>query len=79
MKSTGIVRNIDDLGRITLPRELHRTLGFEKNQPIEIFVSGTDIVLRKYVPGCTLCGSTDMLQKFRDKLICSSCVIELNK
>ena len=55
MKSTGIVRKVDELGRIVLPIELRRTLGIEEKDRIEIFVDGESIILRKYQPACIFC------------------------
>lgn len=77
MKATGIVRKIDELGRIVIPMELRRTLGIEEKDALEIFVDGEKIVIRKYQPGCTHCGSVANLRTFRDKLICQACVGEI--
>ena len=59
MKSTGIVRKVDDLGRIVLPIELRRTLDINERDSIEIFVDGNQIVLKKYSPSCIFCGEAD--------------------
>lgn len=60
MKSTGIVRKVDDLGRIVLPIELRRTLDINERDSIEIFVDGNQIVLKKYSPSCIFCGEAVM-------------------
>lgn len=74
LKATGIVRRIDDLGRVVVPKEIRRTMGIAEGDPIEFFVKGTDIVLRKYAPGCTFCGMAEGdLKSFREKLVCSGC------
>ena len=73
MKSTGIVRPVDNLGRIVLPIELRRTMDLAVGDPLEIFVDGENIVLRKYAPGCIICGSLDELRHVRGKLICRPC------
>ena len=73
MKSTGIVRRIDDLGRIVLPAELRRTLGMEERETLEIFVEGNAIVLRKYRPSCLFCDSMRDVSSFKGKSICSRC------
>lgn len=73
MKATGIVRKVDHLGRIVLPMELRRTLGIDENGALEIFVDGDRIILRKYAPGCIICGSLDDLRHVRGKLICRPC------
>lgn len=78
MKSTGIVRRIDDLGRIVLPIELRRTLGISDRDSLEIYVDQNSIILKKYEPACIFCGSADEIKHFKDKTICSSCLKELN-
>ena len=78
MKSTGIVRKIDELGRIVLPIELRRTLGIAERDSIEIYVDGGSIVLVKYEPVCIFCsGSTD-ITVYKDKNVCSKCLQELS-
>ena len=79
MKSTGIVRKVDELGRIVLPIELRRTLGIEEKDRIEIFVEGASVILRKYEPDCLFCGSSRDLSPFKDKMICSHCLKELKQ
>jgi AbrB family transcriptional regulator, transcriptional pleiotropic regulator of transition state genes len=79
MKATGIVRRVDELGRVVIPKELRRTLGIGEKDPLEIFVNGEQIVLRKYAPGCVLCGSIDdgKLVQLHGKLICIGCVADI--
>lgn len=74
MKSIGIVRRVDELGRIVLPVELRRTLGIEVKDSLEIFVDEEGIVLRKYAPGCIFCGETDDVAELSGKPVCSACV-----
>lgn len=77
MKATGIVRKVDELGRIVLPMELRRTFGIEKEDPVEIFVDGSNIILRKYEPACIFCGSAIDMLNIRGKNICRKCIDEL--
>ncbi|WP_312648580.1 AbrB/MazE/SpoVT family DNA-binding domain-containing protein [Aminipila sp.] len=77
MKATGIVRNIDELGRIVLPMELRRTLDIEVKAPLEIYVDSQYIILKKYNPSCVICGSMEELEDFQGKKICKKCVKEL--
>lgn len=77
MKSTGIVRKVDELGRIVLPIELRRTLDIEERDPLEIHVEGDQIVLKKYAPSCIFCGTEEDLQLFRGKRICQGCIAAL--
>ena len=77
MKATGIVRRVDELGRIVLPIELRRTLGIEIRDPLEIYVDGESIMLRKYLPACIFCGSTEDVTEYKGKKICKSCVKQL--
>ena len=79
MKSTGIVRRIDELGRVVLPIELRRTLNLEVRDPMEIFMEGDTIVLRKYEAACLFCGSARQLTEFRGKQICSECLRQLRE
>lgn len=79
MKATGVMRRVDDLGRIVLPKELRKVYGLDPGTPMEIFVSddGT-IVLRKYTPGCLLCGQMEnLLRHPNGKHICKECVDKL--
>lgn len=79
MKSTGIVRKVDELGRIVLPIELRRNLDIAERDALEIFVDGNAIVLRKYEPTCLFCGDGRHLTAFRGKNICGNCLHELQK
>ena len=79
MKSTGIVRKIDELGRIVLPIELRRTLDIEIKDPMEIYVDGNDIILRKYEPACIFCGNAKDVVMYKGKNICPDCMTELKK
>ena len=77
MRSTGIFRRIDSLGRFVLPKELRKSLDIHKNDYLQIFLDGDSIVLRKSQICCVLCGGTDDLYDYRDKKVCSTCLIEL--
>ena len=77
MKSTGIVRNIDDLGRVVLPIELRKTLGLEIKDPMEFYSDGDRLILQKYNTGCHLCGDYKTEKLFKDKLVCESCIEDL--
>ena len=79
MKSTGIVRKIDELGRIVLPMELRKTLNIQIKDPIEIYVEGDSVVLKKYEPTCIFCGGVTDVTSFKDKNICNQCKKELSK
>ncbi len=74
MKSTGIVRKVDELGRVVLPIELRRTLGIGEKESLEIFTEGDTIVLRKYEPCCVLCGNVKNTISYKNKLICPDCI-----
>lgn len=74
MKATGIVRKVDELGRIVLPIELRRTLGIEVRDPIEIYVDEEKILLKKYAPACIICGENDDLLEYKGKKICRKCI-----
>ena len=77
MKSTGIVRKVDELGRVVLPIELRRTLGIEEKDPLEIYMDGPSIVLRKYQVSCVFCDSEKDIFSFRGKNVCRKCAAGL--
>ena len=77
MKETGIVRKVDELGRIVLPIELRRTLDIEVRDPLEIYVEGESIILKKHNPSCIFCGSGENVYIYHEKNICGACIDEL--
>ena len=77
MKSTGIVRKVDELGRIVLPIELRRTLDISIKDSLEIYVDGTSIVLKKYQPSCVFCDDATDVINFKGKNVCTACLKEL--
>ena len=79
MKSTGIVRKVDELGRIVLPIELRRTLDIDIKDSIEIYVENDSIILKKYEPTCIFCGNSKELTLFNEKNICSKCLEKLKE
>jgi transcriptional pleiotropic regulator of transition state genes len=79
MKNTGIVRKLDELGRITLPIELRRTLDVTERDPLEIYTDEDTIVLKKYqgeVHRCAHCDETKDLKKLGKKYICKKCAAD---
>lgn len=79
MKATGIVRRVDELGRVVIPIELRNKFDIQVKDPIEIFVDGTSIVLKKYEPNCIFCGNSKNLISHNDKLVCSKCAEKIAK
>ncbi len=79
MKSTGIVRKVDELGRVVIPIELRRTLGIGEKDPLEIYVDGDRIILRKYEPSqaCIFCGNVDDVISYKGKNACKECLAAL--
>ena len=77
MKSTGMVRPVDELGRIVLPKELRRSLGINPRDSVEIFTDGDRIVLQKYEPACIFCGNADHVVYYEGKRICSDCLAKI--
>lgn len=77
-KSTGVLRKVDSLGRVVIPKELRTTWGIEDNKDLlEIYVEGDKIILRKFTPGCTFCGKEGALYEFHEKLVCPNCIKEI--
>lgn len=79
MKSTGIVRKVDELGRIVLPIEMRRTLDIEEKDALEIYVEGSSVILKKYKPSCIFCDTTKDIVVFKGKDICPKCLKELKE
>lgn len=79
MKSTGIVRKVDELGRIVLPIELRRTLDIGEKDALEIYVDGGSIILKKYAPSCVFCNDTKGVTNYKGKNICAACMRELKQ
>ena len=78
MKSTGIVRKVDELGRVVIPIEIRNQFNIIEKDPIEIYVDDCSIILKKYEPNCVFCGSTDDLIEYKGKLVRKKCSQELN-
>ena len=79
MKATGIVRKVDELGRVVIPIELRNKFDIKVKDPIEIFVDSNSIVLKKYEPNCVFCGNTKNLVSYNEILVCGNCIEKLNK
>ncbi len=79
MKTTGIVRQVDSLGRIVLPIELRRTLDIAERDSLEIYVEEDRIVLKKFAPSCIFCGRTEELVDFKGKKVCKPCITAMKK
>ncbi len=77
MKSTGIVRDVDNLGRIVLPIELRRTLGINVKDAVEIYTENDAIILKKYQQVCVFCGASEELREYKGKPVCAKCIEEL--
>ena len=78
MKSTGIIRKVDELGRVVIPIELRNQFHIAEKDPIEIYVDGSSIILKKYEPNCIFCGNSKNLISYKDKLVCSKCAQKLS-
>ena len=79
MKSTGIIRKVDELGRIVIPIELRRVLDIEERDELEIFMENDKIVLQKYEPSCVFCSSSLGLISYRGKNVCQECIRSMKK
>ena len=79
MKSTGIVRKMDELGRVVIPIEIRNQFNIAEKDPVEIYVDGSSIVIKKYEPNCIFCGNTENLINYNDKLICEECSKKISK
>lgn len=79
MKSLGIVRKIDELGRLVLPIETRRALGLSAGEGVEIFVDADRVILKKYEPACIFCGDADDVIVYAGKKICRKCAADIGK
>lgn len=79
MKDTGIVRRVDELGRIVIPIEIRNQFNINEKEPLEIYLENSHIILKKFEPNCIFCGNTKNLVEFKNKLICSGCKNRLGK
>jgi transcriptional pleiotropic regulator of transition state genes len=79
MKSTGIVRKVDELGRVVIPIELRRTLDIGEKDALEIFVEGDTIILKKYEPACIFCGQAKDVRNLKGKNVCPKCISEIGQ
>ena len=79
MKSTGIIRKVDELGRIVVPVELRNKLNINIKDEVEIYVERSSIIIKKYDPTCVFCGKTKDLNEFENKLICNKCLEKIKK
>ncbi|MDD4334736.1 MAG: AbrB/MazE/SpoVT family DNA-binding domain-containing protein [Desulfotomaculaceae bacterium] len=77
MKSTGIVRKVDELGRVVIPIELRRTMGIDEKDALEIYVDAEKIILKKYEPACVFCGNASEVQHYKNKLVCRECAMAM--
>lgn len=77
MKSTGVVRRVDELGRIVVPIELRRTLDIAEKDSLEIYVDGEQVILKKYNPSCVFCGEAKEVINYKGKIICKKCIKEI--
>ena len=78
MKSTGVVRRVNELGRIVIPIELRRNLDIGEKDALEIYVDGNHIILKKYEPACVFCGNAKEITNFKGKNICKECLKDIN-
>lgn len=79
VKSTGIVRKVDELGRIVIPIELRRNLEIDEKDSLEIYVEDDQVILKKYTPSCSFCSNASGITVFKGKNICSDCLEEIKK
>ena len=77
MKDIGIVRNIDEMGRLVIPKEMRRKMDIAPGDEIEFFIEGNRIVLRKFEPTCLFCGGEVALVEYKAKRLCAQCIAEM--
>ncbi|GIP24177.1 SpoVT/AbrB family regulatory protein [Paenibacillus sp. J22TS3] len=78
MKPAGVVRKVDQLGRIVLPKSLRKRYQMNEGDPVEILVQGDHIILERYRPKCVFCGNMEDVSEFKERSICGQCLVEMN-
>ena len=79
MTSTGIVRHLDELGRIVIPKETRGLLGLRDHDPLEIFLGNGELILQRFLPGCVFCDSSTTGASFKGKSICRRCLADARR
>lgn len=79
LKTNGIVRRMDELGRVVIPMALRRKMGIGEKELLEIFVVGDDIVLNKFQPSCVFCSNTEDVRNYKGKMVCKLCLTEISR
>ena len=79
MKPTGMVRPVDELGRLVLPKELRNKLNIQPKDSVEFWMDGESIVLKKYEPACVFCGEGKNMRVFQNRNVCLSCLKKISK
>ncbi|MFD1956122.1 AbrB/MazE/SpoVT family DNA-binding domain-containing protein [Paenibacillus thailandensis] len=77
MKPAGVVRKVDQLGRIVLPKSLRKRYQMNEGDPVEILVQGDHIILERYRPRCVFCSSMDEVSEFKERHLCAQCLSEM--
>ena len=77
MKATGIIRRVDELGRVVIPKEIRRKLEIVERDPLEIYVDGPSKILKKVESNCIFCSKNSSLIRYKNKLICKKCLTDL--
>ena len=76
MKTTGMAKNIDNLGRLVIPKEIRNALDID-NGTVELYIDGDKLIVKKWSAHCVFCGGTEDLTEYKEKLVCASCRNEL--
>lgn len=79
MKNTGVCKTVDDLGRIVLPKEIRKSLGFDIRSSVELYVEGDSLIIKKAKSHCVFCATNDNLVDYNGKMVCQDCINNLKK
>lgn len=79
MKATGIIRKVDELGRVVIPIEIRNKFNINVKDELEIYVDSSSIILKKYEPNCVFCGNSKNLVEYKGKLVCNKCLSKLTE
>ncbi len=79
MKALGIVRQIDGLGRVVIPKELRRAMEIKEGDSFELFVEDNTIMMRKYQPACIICGNAKNVVTYKGRNFCPDCIKDISE
>lgn len=79
MSSNGIIRKLDRLGRVVIPKEIRKSLDIKEGEAVTIIDESNHVIIKKYYDGCIFCGSQEDLIEYKNMHVCKKCRESLNR